>query len=413
MDVKFLESIRKELTENILPYWEKYSRDTSPNSSGFFGKIDNDNSVDKEISRSIVMTSRFLWAYSCAARLLQNDHYLEMADFAYETIINKFFDKNNDGVFWSVFPDGTPDVTKKQIYGEAFCTYGLSEYAAALVDLRKDHKNAEIAMNKALDLFKLIEKFAFDSVHGGYIEACAENWSHTDDMRLSAKDMNCAKSMNTNLHVMEAYTNLFRTIPVVMPENISDRNLVGSALKKLIHTTNIKIRQDNEHLGLFFDMDWFRLDSEISFGHDIEASWLLWEAACELNDENIKIETKPISIRMAETALNEGFDKESGALENFINNGIKNRTRVWWNQAEALNGFYNAWELTQDSKYSDAVLNIWSWIQHFQSDKKGGDWWAEVFEDGKPNMSEPKGGNWKTAYHNARCCFELLRRSGL
>lgn len=412
MDAKFYESIRKELTTNILPYWEKYSRDTTSGKTGFFGKIDNDNNQDYEVSRSIVMTSRFLWAYSVAARFFNDKKYLEMADFAAEVILNKFFDKTNGGVYWSVMPDGTPDVSKKQIYGEAFCSYGLSEYAAALMDLRGDKDKAVLHMNKALELFDLMEKYALDKKDGGYIEACAVDWKETDDMRLSSKDMNCAKSMNTNLHVMEAYTNIFRTLPVVMPEATAKRAQVGTALKNLIHTTNTKIRQNDEHLGMFFNMDWSRLDEEISYGHDIEASWLLWEAATELEDEEIKSETKPVTLNMAQVALEQGMDNEAGAFENFFNKGKRDRTRVWWNQAEAVNGFYNAWEMTGDSKYSDAVKKVWTWIIEHQVDKKGGDWWAEINPDGTPNLKEAKGGNWKTAYHNARCCFELLRRSG-
>lgn len=412
MDAKFYESIRKELTTNILPYWEKYSRDTTSGKTGFFGKIDNDNNQDYEVSRSIVMTSRFLWAYSVAARFFNDKKYLEMADFAADVILNKFFDKTNGGVYWSVMPDGTPDVSKKQIYGEAFCSYGLSEYAAALMDLRGDKDKAVLHMNKALELFDLMEKYALDKKDGGYIEACAIDWKETNDMRLSSKDMNCAKSMNTNLHVMEAYTNIFRTLPVVMPEATAKRAQVGTALKNLIHTTNTKIRQNDEHLGMFFNMDWSRLDEEISYGHDIEASWLLWEAATELDDEEIKSETKPVTLNMAQVALEQGMDNEAGAFENFFNKGKRDRTRVWWNQAEAVNGFYNAWEMTGDSKYSDAVKKVWTWIIEHQVDKKGGDWWAEINPDGTPNLKEAKGGNWKTAYHNARCCFELLRRSG-
>jgi len=412
MDQAFYDSIRKELKENILPYWEKYSRDTTSGKTGFFGEIDNDNRQNFELSRSIVMTSRFLWAYSIAARFFKDASYLEMADFAADVILNKFFDKKNGGVYWSVMPDGTPDLSKKQIYGEAFCSYGLSEYAAALVELRGDKNSATLHMNKALELFDLMEKYALDKKDGGYIEACGEDWTATDDMRLSAKDMNCAKSMNTNLHVMEAYTNMYRTLPVVFPENTAKRSEVGTALKNLIHTTNTKIRQSDEHLGMFFNMDWSRLDEEISYGHDIEASWLLWEAACELEDEEIKAETKPVALNMAEVALNEGMDNETGAFENFFNKGKRDRTRVWWNQAEAVNGFYNAWEMTGDSKYSDAVEKVWAWVLNHQVDKEGGDWWAEINADGTPNLKEPKGGNWKTAYHNARCCFELLKRSG-
>lgn len=412
MDVNFFKSIRNELTQNILPYWEKYSRDTTKGNEGFFGIIGNDNSQNEKSPRAVVMTSRFLWSYSIAARFFKDTRYLEMADFAADVILNKFFDKTNGGVYWTVMPDGTPDVSKKQIYGEAFCCYGLSEYAAAIRELRGDKNQAELHMTKALELFDLMEKYARDRKFGGYIEACAVDWTETDDMSLSAIDLNCAKSMNTNLHVMEAFTNLYRTLPVVFPEAAAKRQEIGTALRELIHTTNTKVLQNDGHLGMFFNMDWGRIEDEISYGHDIEASWLLWEAACELNDTEIKEETRITALHMAEVALNEGVDSETGAMENLFHNGKRDRNRIWWVQAEAINGFYNAWEMTGEKRYSDAVEKVWNWILNYQVDKTGGEWWWAVSPDGMPDLKNPKGGNWKTAYHNSRCCFELLRRSG-
>jgi len=417
----FLE-IKDELLNNILPYWEKFAKDVNPSTTGFYGKIDNDNVQYPKESRSIVMTSRFLWAYSAAARLTKNSEYLKMADFAYEVIINKFWDKKNGGVYWSVKPNGKPDVKKKQIYGEAFCCYGLSEYAAALKELREStcHCEDEVrgnpseeAMNYALDLYSFLEKYARDYDDGGYVEARAKNWKKTNDMILSAKDMNCPKSMNTNLHVMEAYTNLYRTLPVVFTEIGPVQKEVGESLADLVRVTVQFILQKNGHLGMFFDMNWNLLMDEQSYGHDIEASWLLWEAACELGDENLKSEIRDTVLYVADVTLNEGFDKSCGATENFLrDNGTKrDRTRVWWNQAEGLNGFYNAWEMTNDSKYEEAVKLQWDWIKNHQVDKKNGEWWNALDVEGNPILSEDKGGNWKTAYHSARAMMELLRRS--
>ena len=409
----FYNSISDELFQNILPYWDKYSKDEK--NTGFFGKIDNDNVQDAECQRSIVMTSRFLWTYSAVARFTKDSKYLEMADFAYKVIIEKYFDKENDGVYWSIMPDGTPKVDKKQIYGEAFCCYGLSEYAAAVQELKKDEELAATAMNKALDIYNLLENHALDKENGGYIEACAKDWSQTNDMILSPKDMNCPKSMNTNLHVMEAYTNLYRTLPVVFADSKSIQAEVGQSLANLITVTQEKIVQKNAHLGMFFDMDWNLLADEISYGHDIEASWLLWEAACELKDEELKEQIRADVIKMAEVALDEGFDKENGCLENFLlhstTNPKRDRTRVWWNQAEAMNGFYNAWQMTGHQKYQEACIQQWNWIQNYQVDKTNGEWWSALDQNGTPILAEDKGGNWKTSYHNGRTCLELLRRS--
>ena len=410
---EFYNSISNELFQNILPYWDKYSKDEK--NTGFFGKIDNDNVQDAECQRSIVMTSRFLWTYSAVARFTKDSKYLEMADFAYKVIIEKYFDKENDGVYWSIMPDGTPKVDKKQIYGEAFCCYGLSEYAAAVQELKKDEELAATAMNKALDIYNLLENHALDKENGGYIEACAKDWSQTNDMILSPKDMNCPKSMNTNLHVMEAYTNLYRTLPVVFADSKSIQAEVGQSLANLITVTQEKIVQKNAHLGMFFDMDWNLLADEISYGHDIEASWLLWEAACELKDEELKEQIRADVIKMAEVALDEGFDKENGCLENFLlhstTNPKRDRTRVWWNQAEAMNGFYNAWQMTGETKYQEACIKQWNWIQNHQVDKTNGEWWSALDQNGTPILAEDKGGNWKTSYHNGRTCLELLRRS--
>ena len=410
---EFYNSISNELFQNILPYWDKYSKDEK--NTGFFGKIDNDNVQDAECQRSIVMTSRFLWTYSAVARFTKDAKYLEMADFAYKVIIQKYFDKENDGAYWSIMPDGTPKVDKKQIYGQAFCCYGLSEYAAAIQELKKDEELAATAMNKALDIYNLLENHALDKENGGYIEACAKDWSQTNDMILSPKDMNCPKSMNTNLHVMEAYTNLYRTLPVVFADSKSIQSEVGQSLANLITVTQEKIVQKNAHLGMFFDMDWNLLADEISYGHDIEASWLLWEAACELKDEELKEQICADVIKMAEVALDEGFDKENGCLENFLlhstTNPKRDRTRVWWNQAEAMNGFYNAWQMTGETKYQEACIQQWNWIQNYQVDKTNGEWWSALDQNGAPILAEDKGGNWKTSYHNGRTCLELLRRS--
>ncbi len=443
MDEKLYKSIETELFENILPYWEKYSRDTRPECSGFFGAIDNDNNRNAACERSIVMTSRFLWTYSAVARFTHNPKYLSMAHFAYQTITSKFFDKKNGGVYWSVLPDGKPKVSKKQIYGEAFCIYGLCEYAAAVKELEENNQEGEVSpslqpaklssatlsnggsdaapvtpplsvqsMNLALDLYTLIEEHAHDTQDGGYIEACAQNWKPTNDMILSPKDMNCPKSMNTNLHVMEAYTNLYRTLPVVFPDSKPIRMEVADSLTDLVRVTVNYILQPNAHLGMFFDLNWNVLSDEISYGHDIEASWLLWEAACELNDEQLKSEIHDTVIRIAKVALDEGFDSTNGCMENFLKDGgkFRDRRRVWWNQAEAMNGFYNAWQMTESTEYKNAYEKEWSWIINHQADRTGGEWWSELDENGKPILTESKGGNWKTSYHNGRTCLELLRR---
>ena len=408
MELKEVKSaIEAHLYKHILPYWEKYARD--PVNKGFYGKIDSNNKQYGDESRSIVMTARFLWSFSAAARISKNSAYLEMADYAYDVICNQFWDKENEGVYWSVTFDGNPCVTKKQIYGEAFCCYGLSEYAAAVSELRNDSEASKNALSKAVKLFELMDRFALDKELGGYVEARAVNWEITDDWILSPVDMNCPKSMNTNLHVMEAWTTLLRQLKIFCP-NDEITALVRDSLKNLIVVTVERIFQKDNHLALFFDMEWNRLDFEISYGHDIEASWLLWEALEVLGDKKLSKKYRQLVIDVAHTALIEGFDQKNGCMENKLDGEKRDRTRVWWNQAESLVGFFNAYELTGSAVFLTACHKEWSWIIEHQMDKTGGDWWNEIDAEGNPIMSADKGGNWKTSYHNGRACMELISR---
>lgn len=409
MDKKFYDQIEKELSENILPYWEKFARDESTES--FYGAIDNENHGDAGAYRTIVMAARYLWTYSSAARFYHKAKYLDMADYAYRCIGKNFFDTLNGGMFWAVNADGELLDSRKQIYGEAFSIYAISEYAAALKEVRNLDYPSTVVMDKALALYTMLEARARDKVNGGYCEALSAGWTPSEKTALSSKDIDCAKSMNTNLHVMEAYTNLYRTMAVVYPEQKETRALIGSSLKSLVNVHLEKILGSDNHLKLYFDAEWNQIGKkEISYGHDIEASWLLWEAANELEDTELQAAVRPVSINIARTAMAEGFDKNSGGFENTFLDGKKDTTRIWWNQAEALNGFYNAWELTGGEDFKYAFQKEWQWIKNSQKDCVNGDWFWAVSKEGKPDLNEVKGGNWKTSYHNARCCMELLRR---
>jgi mannobiose 2-epimerase len=411
-------AVRNELTENILPFWVKYGRDEK--SGGFYGYLGNDNVGDSLESRSVVMTSRHLWTYSLASRVLKDPSHLAMADYAYRALTRDFIDTTHGGVFWSVKPDGSPDVSKKQIYGEGFALYAFSEYAIALKEVRGDGAGSSAALAVALSLYTLLEEHARERKFGGYVEARARDWKPTADLKLSDKDIDCAKSMNTNLHVMEAFTAFHRALKVVRPvdatrpENAALIARVEESLSSLIVITVEKILGKDFHLDLYFNDDWTQIGDIVSYGHDIETSWLLWEAIEELGAAGHELakKYKPVVVKIAEVALEEGTDPETGAMENELHGGHKERTRIWWCQAEALVGYFNAWQMTGDKKFLDAAMRQWKWIEEKQRDAKKGDWFWAVAPDGTPNLSEPKGGNWKASYHNGRCCMELMKRIG-
>ncbi len=391
---------RTELTGNILPFWIEHGRDLK--TGGFYGNLDNANRGDPAESRSIVMTSRHLWAYSAAARTLGDTRWLEMAAYAYRALTRDFLDPVYGGVYWSVKPDGRTDVARKQIYGEAFAMYALSEYALA--------GGPSASLETALMIYSLLESKARDPVAGGYVEARARDWQPTAELKLSDKDIDCEKSMNTNLHVMEALTSLHRAFRTLHPGSADTLARIADSLSSLVVVTADKILGIDAHLDLYFDADWKPIGDIISYGHDIEASWLVWEAAEELGDAMLAERIRPAVIRIAETALLEGFDTVTGGIENEFHGEHKDRTRIWWCQAEALVGFFNAWQMTGEEKFREASYKSAIWIEKFQKDQTNGDWFWAVDPVGLPDLSRPKGGNWKTAYHNARCCMELLRR---
>lgn len=382
------EAFKKELL-NILDYWEKYGPDLEK--GGFYGQVTYENKPVKDAARSVVLTGRILWTFSLAHRLFKEPKYLTLADRAYQQLVKYFFDPEHGGVYWTVNADGTPQEMKKQIYGNAFAMYGLSEY------YRVTHYAP--ALEKAKELFNVIEKHAFDPVNGGYREAFSRDWSETDDYILSKKPW--VKSMNTHLHLVEAYTNLYS----VWPDNKLKRQTSDMLEAILTHIVNA----ETNSMQLFFDEKWKAKDNIISYGHDIEASWLLFETAEVLHDEKLIEKVKKKSIEMAvaaskglspDGALNYEYDPETKHLQT---------DRSWWVAAEQMVGFYNAFQLTKEEQFKIKAQRSWDYIVTRFVDKDKGEWFGTVKADGT-QIKGDKINAWKCPYHNARACAEMWRR---
>jgi len=384
--------LRAELTDNILPFWMKHAPDRK--TGGFYGAISNSLDVDNTASRSAILCARILWTFSAAYRHFSAPEYRQMADYAYEALTNQFWDKDFGGVYWSLNPDGTPLESRKHHYAQAFAIYGLSEYFRAT-------KN-EHAKKLACQIFELLEQHAFDRAHGGYTEGSSRAWGVLKDMRLSDKEINCSKSMNTMLHILEAYTNLLRiwNDPRLRTQH---RALLETYLEKVYNP-------QTGHLHLLFDDAWNSLENLDSYGHDIEASWLIWEAAQMHPDPSLRERIRPAVIGLAESVLREGRDSDGSLFYEGRAGQIHDGSKHWWPQAEAVVGFANAYELTSDPKFAAAVGDAWHFIENHLIDRVHGDWFKETDRSGKPNPQHTKAGFWDCPYHHSRACFELMER---
>ncbi|MDR3220311.1 MAG: AGE family epimerase/isomerase [Dysgonamonadaceae bacterium] len=379
--------MKQELTENILPYWLNKMQDAEH--GGFYGRIDGNEVLHPHANKGAIMNARILWTFSSAYRLLGKAEYSIGARRAYDYIKAYFIDKLHGGAFWELDYQGNPVNTKKQTYVQGFMLYAFSEYYRATGDAE--------SLQLAKDFFYLIER-CFDKEQGGYFEASSRDWLPIDDMRLSEKDANEKKTMNTHLHILEPYTNLCR---------IWDNDELKAAQKRLIRIFIDKIvdRQSN-HLQLFFDEKWNVKSTVISYGHDIEASWLLFEAAEELGDQELADEVKIISLKIA-AAASEGLLPD-GSLSYERNNAHIDHERHWWVQAEAVVGFMYAYRNSGDDTYRQKALRVWEYIQAQIIDRTNGEWHWSRLENGTVNHSDDKTGFWKCPYHNGRMCLEMM-----
>lgn len=388
----WLSQLENELKNNILSFWMKHTVDKE--NGGFVGEIDNQMNITPLAEKSLVLNARILWSFASAYRLYGNLEYLTMAERAYDYLLKYFTDTTHGGYYWMVDAHGGPSQPKKQIYGQAFVIYAMAEFYHAT-------GRAEV-LAEAVKLFRIVEKYGYDPLYKGYIEALSRDWQITDDLSLSSKDMNEKKSMNTHLHVLEAYTGLYRVWKSAELE---------SKLSELIETMlNHIIDEEGKHFHLFLDEEWAVKSSVISYGHDIEGSWLLVEAAEVLGNEELLHRVRTVAISMAEAVLAEGIDSDGGIWNEADQNGLINKDKDWWPQAEAVVGFFNAYQVTGDAKFNDAAQAAWRFIDKYMVDHKLGEWYWGVDENLLPLAHEPKISAWKCPYHNSRACFEMITR---
>ena len=389
---EFKNTVRELLEENILKYW--IERVTDHENGGYFGRVDGHDFVHSYAPKGAVQNARILWAFSAAYRVLGNAEYLDAATRALDYFLDNFIDKEQGGVFWSLDYMGKPLDTKKQTYAIGFAIYGLSEYARATGSKR--------ALDSAINLYYDIEKKAYDCKGNGYIEALTREWQPIKDMRLSDKDENGSRTMNTHLHIIEPYTNLYR---VWKSEDLkkSILNLIDIFTEKLLN-------KETNHLDLFFDDEWHGKRNIESYGHDIEASWLLHETALVLGEKQVLNTIEPI-IRSIAKASDEGLRPDGSMIyEHWKDNNTYDLQRQWWVQCESVIGHVNLYQHFQDEEAFVNAKKCWDYIQTNLVDKEHGEWYWAILNDGTTNHIDDKAGFWKCPYHNSRMCLELIER---
>jgi cellobiose epimerase len=384
--------VETELRSNILPFWLKYAVDDQY--GGFRGQIANDLTIDPLAHKGLILNARILWTFSKAFSVYREEIYMQTARRAYDYVMRHFWDTAFNGVFWMVDYLGRPVESKKRIYGQAFTVYSLAEYHRATGD--------PDALAKAIQIYEAIESASYDALRRGYFETYERDWTLAREQRLSEVDMDEKKSTNTHLHLLEAYANLLRC---------RDSPEARRRLKELIQVfLDHIIDRETHHFRMFFDEEWHSKSDHVSFGHDIEGTWLLCEAAEILGDGPILHDVQQEALLMAQAVLGQGIDSDGGLLYEGDARGITDTDKHWWPQAEGVVAFLNAYQLSGREYFYLAAAKSWEFIEKYIVDHEHGEWFWKVTREGVPSQDKFKVDQWKCPYHNSRACFEVMAR---
>lgn len=383
--------VTENLTKNLLPYWSTKMVDNI--NGGFYGRISGTDQVFPNEDKGGILNARILWTYSAAYRVTKDTSYLRLAKRAKEYIMTHFIDREFGGAYRSVKATGEPSDIRKQTYTQSFFIYGLAEYSRATGDTE--------ALETAKEIYECFEKYALDKESNGYFEVFTRDWQRSRDRLIGEKDDKDEKTMNTSLHLMEAYANLYRVWP---DKRLEDRlkNMVEIFLDKIVDRKTF-------HLISFMDRNWNPTSTVDSYGHDIEASWLIYEAAGLLNDPVLLKRAKETCIKIADAAA-EGIMADGSMIDekNYVTGELR-ANRSWWPQVETVVGYLNAFELTGNVRYLDYSINNWNYTKVHFVDTKNGGWYPSVSPTGVAGKGD-KGGFWTCPYHNGRMCLEVIER---
>jgi cellobiose epimerase len=388
---QFKVQLKSEIN-SILDFWLKFE---DKQLGGFYCYADFVGNIDPEYNKSVLLHSRILWTFSAAYRILGDERYLAAAHHCYDFIISKALDKKYGGVYWLLDKNGNILDSQKHIYNQGFAIYALSEFYLATGN--------EEAISTAMSLFNLIELNAHDEAFGGYREAFDCSWNPIENKLVcdTAEGVLAEKSMNTHLHILEAYTILYQA---------TNDSRVEIKLTELSKIMSEKVIDSTFHYGLFFTRNWQLVSKDVSFGHDIEGTWLMDEAAKFLSDTKLATKINTLNLCMATIAAEQGTDRDGAVFNELRECHLIDSDRIWWVQAEAMVGFFNAYQKSGQSKFLKNTFDCWNIIQKQLKDEVNGEWYWKVNREGLPYKEMAKVEPWKCPYHNGRACLELIKR---
>ena len=392
-----INEMKLHLTQKILPFWEKL---TDWDRGGWYGYVDKDLNVHLDAHKGCILNSRVLWTFATAARVLGDDKYMEYARHALR-FMERFEDHDLGGVFWSVTAEGKPLDKTKHTYCQAFAIYGLAAYMRAA---GRDDRLYSMARERAFRLFRVIEENCSDD--GGYGEAFepdfrpAGNERLSDNSTLMERGEVAQRTMNTLLHVLEAYAEFYRAV--------TDERIRQAGVRCLERFLKVMYNQPERRLEVFYDKNYRSLLDMQSYGHDIEASWLMWDAVEALIPEADRVPYRAMCIDLAQATCERAFTDHG--MENEIVEGEVEHTRVWWVQAETILGFNEAYKLTGEAVWMDRVAQQWEYVKNVISDPRpGSEWFWSTDENGVPT-DKPIVEEWKCPYHNGRMCLRMIEK---
>lgn len=380
---------KQELEGRILPFWKNL---IDQDNGGYYGYMDANLRVDEDAPKGVILNSRILWFFSNCYLTIGGEENLAYATHAYRFLAEHCYDKEQGGVYWMMSSNGTVREAMKHTYNHAFAVYALASY----YDASKDEK----ALKLAFDIFNTIEEKTTDEI--GYKEAFTRNWVEIENDALSENGLMAQKTMNTMLHLLEAYTELLR---VKRDARVEER------LRALLTAVQEKVFDDDTAcLRVFFDRELQVIGDIHSYGHDIEAAWLI-DRACEvLDDKAVTAACERMTLRIAENISKLAI--ENGALNNERDGAHINKDRIWWVQAEGIVGYLNAYQHCGNEAYLSIAQTLWTYIKGYLLDKReGGEWYWLVDFEGKPSAVKPIVEPWKCPYHNGRMCLEVIKRN--